>query len=307
MAVYPINASHPDYSGNIIPTLWSRKLLERFYDASVVPAISTTDYLGEIKNQGDKVIINQVPDINITAYKMGDPLTHQRPTQSTMELAIDQGNYWDFILDDVADAQSMFNMTAPWAENASEKLKIAVDTEVLAFMRTRANAANKGSTAGRLSGNINLGATGTPLTVTKDNIIDVIIDMGQVLDEQNIPESGRKLVIPVWMSALLKKSDLRNASITGDSQSVMRNGRLGEIDRFEIYNSNLLPTAVEGTATAAYFFALHPMAVTFASQLAKTETIRSESTFGSIMRGLQVYGRGVVQDTALVTAYAVKG
>src|SRR5690242_10127461 len=119
MAVYPLNAGHPDYSGNIIPTLWSRKLLERFYDASVVPAISTTDYLGEIKNQGDKVIINQVPDITITAYKMGDTLNHQRPTQATLELTIDQGNYWDFILDDVADAQSMFNMTAPWAENAS--------------------------------------------------------------------------------------------------------------------------------------------------------------------------------------------
>lgn len=307
MATYPINASHPDYSGNIIPTLWSRKLLERFYDASVVPAISTTDYLGEIKSQGDKVIINQVPDITITAYKMGDPLTHQRPAQTTLELTIDQGNYWDFIMDDVADAQSMFNMTAPWSENASEKLKIAVDTEVLAYVRTRADAANKGPTAGRLSQNIDLGTGGTPLTVTKDNVIDKIIDMGQVLDEQNIPETGRKLVIPVWMSALLKKSDLRNASITGDSQSVFRNGRLGEIDRFELFSSNLLPTAVEGTANATYFYALHPMAITFASQLAKTETIRSESTFGTIMRGLQVYGRGVVQPTALVTGYAVKG
>lgn len=307
MAIYPIAAGHPDYSGNLIPTLWSRKLLERFYDASVVPAISTTDYLGEIKNQGDKVIINQVPDITITAYKMGDSLNNQRPTQTTMELTIDQGNYWSFILDDVADAQSMFDMTGPWAENASEKLKIAVDTEVLAYIRTRAAAANKGSAAGRLSANIDLGATGTPLSVTKDNLIDKIIDMGQVMDEQNIPETGRKLVMPVWMSALLKKSDLRNASITGDAQSVLRNGRLGEIDRFELYSSNLLPTAVDGTATASYFYALHPMAVTFASQLAKTETIRSESTFGTIMRGLQVYGRGVVQDTALVVGYGVKG
>lgn len=307
MAVYPINASHPDYSGNIIPTIWSRKLLERFYDASVVPAISTTDYLGEIKNQGDKVEINQVPDITITPYKMGDTLTHQRPAQAVIELTIDQGNYWDFILDDVADAQSMFNMTGPWADNASEQMKIKVDTEILAFMRTRADAANKGATAGRISANINLGAAAAPLVLTKDNVIDTIIDMGQVLDEQNIPQIGRKLVIPTWMASLLKKSDLRNASITGDAQSPIRNGRVGEVDNFEIYTSNLLPTATETGKTASYIYALNPMAVTFASQLTKTETIRSESTFGTIMRGLMVYGRGVVQPKALAIAYAVKG
>lgn len=307
MAVYPIAAGHPDYSGNIIPTLWSRKLLERFYDAAVVPAISTTDYLGEIKNQGDKVIINQVPDITITPYKMGDTLSNQRPAQTTLELDIDQGNYWSFIMDDVADAQAMFNMTGPWADNASEKMKIAVDTEVLAFLRTRPAAANKGATAGRISQNINLGVTGTPLVLTNTNILDTIINLGLVLDEQNIPETGRKLVMPMWAAALLKKSDLRNASITGDTVSVLRNGLLGTIDRFEIYGSNLLPTAVEGTKTASYIYALHPMAVTFATQLVKSETIRSELTFGTIMRGLQVYGRGVPQPTAIAAAYIVPG
>src|ERR1700743_308398 len=255
MAVYPINASHPDYSGNIIPTLWAKKLLERFYDASVVPAISTTDYLGDIKNMGDTVVINQVPDITITPYKMGDTLTNQRPTQVKLSLTIDQGNYWAFILDDVADAQSMYDMTGPWAENASERMKINTDTEVLAFMRTRADASNKGATAGRISHNINLGVTGTPLTLTNTNIIDTIIDMGQCLDENNIPEQGRKIVMPMWAASLLKKSDLRNASITGDSVSVMRNGMLGTIDRFEVYGSNLLPTATEGTATASWIYA----------------------------------------------------
>jgi hypothetical protein len=307
MAVYPINVSHPDYSGNIIPTLWSRKLLERFYDAAVITAISTTDYLGEIKNQGDTVIINQVPDITITPYKMGDTLVNQRPVQTTLELMIDQGNYWSFIMDDVADAQSMFDMTGPWADNASEKMKIAVDTEALAFLRTRPAAANRGATAGRISGNINLGVAGTPLVLTNVNILDTIINLGLVLDEQNIPETGRKLVMPMWAAALLKKSDLRNASITGDAVSVLRNGMLGTIDRFEIYGSNLLPTAVETSKTASYIYALHPMAVTFATQLVKSETIRSEQTFGTIMRGLQVYGRGVPQPTAIAAAYVVSG
>lgn len=307
MAVFPLTPgptppAHPDYSGKLIPTIWAKKLLERFYDATVLAAISQTDYEGEIRSMGDKVVINKVPDITISNYRMGDNLTYQRPPADTIELLIDQGKYWAFALDDVADVQSMMKMTGPWAENASEQLKITVDTEVLAHLVGKADADNLGTTAGRLSDS-NLGTTVAPVSITKDNVIDYIVDHGLVLDEQNAPETSRKLLIPAWMAALIKKSDLKDASITGDSVSVLRNGRLGVIDRFEIYVSNLLPVS----GANSYVFALHPKALTFATQLTKTETLRAESTFGDLMRGLMVYGRAVVQPTLLTEGVVVKG
>jgi hypothetical protein len=68
-----------------------------------------------------------------------------------------------------------------------------------------ANAANKGIAAGKISGTINLGATGTPLQVVARNpgagqveIVDLLVRLGQVLDEQNIPETGRWVVMPAW-------------------------------------------------------------------------------------------------------------
>jgi hypothetical protein len=307
---FPLNSgppAHPAYSGNLIPTLWAKKLLERFYDASVVPSISQTDYEGEIKNMGDKVVINKVPDITINDYAMGDTLTNQRPEQDTEELYIDQGKYWSFIMDDVADVQAMTSMMGPWAENASEKLKIAVDTDILAYLFDQAHADNQGATAGRISNNIDLGTTGASIALTKTTVLDYIVDMGQVLDEQNIPESGRKLVIPAWMASLITKSDLKDASITGDGTSVLRNGRLGMIDRFELFLSNLLPTAVDGANRPTFIYAIHPKALTFAGQLVKTETLRAESTFGTIMRGLKVYGREVVLPEALAVGYVRKG
>ena len=106
---------------------------------------------------------------------------------------------------------------------------------------------------------------------------------------------------------MLLKSDLRNASITGDQTSPLRNGRLGEIDRFTIYTSNLLPTAVEGANTAYHIFAGHTHALTFASQLTELETLRVESTFGTVMRGLQVYGHKVIDGTFIADAYVIKG
>lgn len=311
MAVFPLTPgptppAHPDYSGKLIPTIWAKKLLERFYDATVLSAISQTDYLGEIKAMGDKVIINKIPDITINNYRMGDNLVYERPPADTVELVIDQGKYWAFALDDVADAQAMISMTGPWAENASERLKIVVDSEALAFLVGKADALNRGATAGRISGDINLGTTAAPRSITPLNVIDYIVDIGTVLDENNAPETERKLVIPTWMAGMIKKSDLKDASITGDSVSVMRNGRIGTIDRFELYMSNLLPTSA-GAPLRHYVFSMSRKSLTFATQLTKTETLRAESTFGDLMRGLMVYGRGVVQPTLLAEGVVVKG
>ena len=44
--------------------------------------------------------------------------------------------------------------------------------------------------------------------------------------------------------------------------------------------------------------------LTFASQLSNVETLRSEMTFGTLLRGLQVYGSKVLDGTALVALYA---
>lgn len=188
-----------------------------------------------------------------------------------------------------------------------EQLKIVIDQQTLALIDAGVAAVNKGTTAGKISQNINLGTTGAPVAVTPLNIVDAIVDMGNVLDEQNIPETGRWLVIPPWIAAVIKKSDLRNASISGDGVSMSRNGRLGMLDRFTLYSSNLLPTAVEGAATAFRIFAGHPHGLTFASQITKVETMRSERSFSQLLRGLQVYGFKVLDGIAVTELYAVRG
>jgi hypothetical protein len=112
----------------------------------------------------------------------------------------------------------------------------------------------------------------------------------------------------VWAVAQLKFSDLRQAYITGDSVSPLRNGRVGMIDRFTIYSSNLLPAGVAGGLAAGEYaiYAGHAHGLTFASQVSKVETLRSELTFGTILRGLQVYGYQVVDNKAIAQAVVTK-
>jgi hypothetical protein len=205
------------------------------------------------------------------------------------------------------EIQADINLLSMWSDDASEQMKIVIDTAVLALIDAGIVAANKGATAGRISTNINLGAAGAPVALTPLNALDSIVDLGTVLDEQNIPETGRWLVIPPWVAALIKKSDLRNASISGDGVSLVRNGRLGMIDRFTLYSSNLLPTATEGAANAFRIFAGHPHGLTFASQITKLEQMRSERSFSTLLRGLQVYGAKVLDGIAITELYAIRG
>lgn len=300
---YPLAAGMPNYSGTFIPTIWAGKLLEKFYDASVVPQISNTDYEGLISAQGDTVNIRTVPNVTIRNYSAGQPLQVERPDSPMVTLNIDQGRYFNLVLDDVMEIQSDINLMNTWSSDASEQLKINIDTYVLANVAVDVAAVNKGATAGRLSANLNLGATGAAVQLTKANIIDKLLEMGQVLDEQNVPETGRWVVMPAWAIRLLKSSDIKDASLTGDGASPLRNGRVGMIDRLTLYSSNLLPRYVD-TNSPFDIIAGHKGGLTFATQITKTETLRSETTFGTLMRGLQVFGMKVVKGDSLVRLYA---
>ena len=305
---YPVSPGRPNYSGNFIPEIWSGKLIENFYDATVLAAISNTDYEGEIRNMGDTVNIRTTPEITIRDYVKGQTLTVENPDKPKLQLVIDKGEYFACVEDDVDKVQSDINLMDTWSKDASERMKIKIDQRVLTDLLPDVASTNRGATAGAISASFNLGVTTAPLTVTKDgaggttSVIDLLVDIGTVLDEANAPEGNRFVVIPAKMAGLIKKSELKDASLTGDGTSIIRNGRLGMIDRLTVFVSHNLKRASVGGATEFSVIAGHKMGFTFASQMTNMETIRAESTFGNIIRGLQVYGYKVVKGEALSTA-----
>jgi hypothetical protein len=216
-----------------------------------------------------------------------------------------------FTCDDIDAYQSDIKLMNTFSADAAEQMKIAIDSDVLdticADYATVGTipAANQGATAGVISSSYNLGAAATdaPVQITKANVLEYIVDCGTVLDEQNVPESGRWLLIPSWFANLIKKSDLKDASMTGEGSAVIRNGRLGILDRFTLYQSNNLYT--DNTHNYFCLFGTNS-AITFASQMTKMETLRAESTFGDLVRGLNVYGFKVVVPQALGLLYCEK-
>ena len=300
---YPLAAGAAAYAGNFIPEIWASKLIENFYDTTVLAQISNTDYEGSISAYGDVVNIRTTPELTVRPYQKGMTLTVERPDKPKIQLNIDQGDYFAAVEDDVDKVQADINLMDTWSKDASERMKIAIDAKVLTGMLTDIHAQNRGSAAGRISANINLGVSGTPLQVTRTNVIDVLVDAGQVLTEQNAPPDSRFAVIPSWMASLIKKSDLKDASFSGDGVSMARNGRIGSIDGLTLYVSHNINRVLDSTFNCFSVPVGHKMGLTFASQMTNMESIRAESTFGNIIRGLQVYGYKVVKPEALALLY----
>lgn len=313
------NSIGADYkaTSKFIPDVWSGKMQVKFYSATCLAEVTNNDWEGEIKDTGDAVIIRSIANVTISAYTKGLALASQIPTSTPITLNIDKGKYFQVVLDDVDRVQSDIQLMSSFTDDAGEQMKIGIEKDVFGSdgvstgILGQAAAANRGNSAGVVSGNIRLGATGTtnPCYVSKaavgvgdgtstaaKNVVDHIADMGQVLDEQNVPETGRWMLVPPSIANRIKKSDLKQVNFTGDDVSPIRNGKLGMIDRFTLYVSNNL----KKVTTELTILAGTRDAISFASQLTKVETLRSTATFGDIVRGLNVYGYLVTKPEALV-------
>lgn len=274
-------------NGNFSPTLWSKKLNNKYYAQTFLMDICNTNWEGEIKGQGSSIMIRNRPTVAITDYTVNQDIQYQDIVDEKVELLIDKAKSFSFKIDDIDAAQSNIAIMNELSQDAAYQMKIAIDTHVLGSVY--ADASN---------------ALGT-LTMDKTNVIDWIIDAEVKMEENNLPVADRWLVIPPKAAGYIQKSDLKNASLSGDTKSIVRsnmtNGRLGEIGGITLYVSNNL--AKSGTTYQC--LAGHKSAVSFAAQIVKVENLRLQTKFGDAVRGLNVYGFKTLIPSALVSMPAV--
>ena len=302
--VFPVAAGHPDLSGVAIPTIFSMRVQEKFYNEAVIPAITNTNWEGEIANQGDKVVIRGIPNVTVTPWNKGDVLDYESLTPSTTNLLVNKGASFAFKIDDVDAKQFDIDFGAAYQKDAAIQLKLNVEDTVLGDVYDDCSAYNQGATAGKESAGYNLGASTAPLAITKDTIVDKVLECAGVLDETDTPDDGRYFVLPSWACVYLK-SALSDASMTGDGKSTVRNGRVGMLDRFTIYQSNRIDTTTD-TYTVFNMIFGHKSAITFAGQINSTKKLTLESTHADAVRGLLVYGYKAVNTEQFGWLYGYK-
>ena len=286
-----------------IPRLFAKKVLYDFYKSTVWNEVTNTDYEGEFKRQGDTIRIRKAPEMTVNDYIKGETLDYEVPAENATTMEIAYGKYVAFQVDDIDVVQMDVDLMNMYSSDAAERLKIKVDVDVLTAMAGDIHASNTGNTAGLISGDIELGlatAAGN-IEVDRTNALDKLIDLGQALDEQNIQQADRFVIIPAWYASRLKLSDLKAADFTGDTTGVVRTGLIGMIDGCKVYVNNSVYTSSEGGETIYHVVAGVKLATSFALQLSKVDQLKNPDSFGEYWRTLWVYGIKVVRNEALAS------
>jgi len=269
---------------NFINEIYSKKLLARFKEATILEQVTNTDYQGDITGAGSQVTIRKNPRVTNSVYT--GVITYAKPEiEDNTILKIDRARAWSFSDDDIENQQrDVKDFVALATKDASENLAIDIEKEVFGAVYSQAGY------------QFNAGTENSALTVGKNDVIDLLVDVNVKFSELNIPTENRFIILPAWACGMIRKSDLKDAAITGDTQGVIRTGRVGMVDGLTIYSSNCLTTADGGVHALAGI----KNAVSFASQFVKTESNRFENTFGTYYRGLKVYGFKTIRPECLI-------
>lgn len=273
-----------------VPEVWSPLILANLRASLVYgqAGIINRDYEGDIAQVGDTVHITSFTDPAVRTYTKNTDITFDLLTDATQALLIDQADYFAFTVDDIDRRQALPGFVGKASGGAGYNLAADADTFVSGLMYTAVNgtANDIGAVTADISNNDAYGL--------------VFVALRTILTRDNVPSTGRWVIIPPELyAALLQDPRFIDASASADGGTALRNGFVGRVAGFDVFESNTVPVETVGVYSV---IAGHPMATTFADQITSTEAVRLEKQFGDGIKGLHLYGGKVVQPTALALA-----
>lgn len=279
------------------PTIWAANILAVLQKDLVFasPMITNRNYEGLISGEGDRVKILQIGDVDVNDYDENTDITYQNVSGAAQWLDIDQKKVFAIKIDDIDDVQSNVDLMAAYSQQAAYKISDTVDTSIAGLY------VNAGITT-------NLGTTAAPLTVTAADstggnvgVLELLRRIGTALDKNKVPNAGRYVVMSPDIAWRLAERNVQLYNVM-QSQQAADNGFVGNFYGFNIFKSNNVADVGTTAASKQKIVAGTNIAITFASQISKIETLRLQGGFKSAVRGLYVYGRKVVRPEALACA-----
>jgi hypothetical protein len=285
---------------NFIPQIWSARLIENLHNNLVYAqtGMVNRDYEGEIQEAGNTVRINSIGTVQVNDYiKNTDMASPQVLTDAQETLVIDQAKSFNFQIDDVDNAQTRPKLMNAAMNEAAYALRNVTDQYVRDQMLADVLASNKldGGTARTI------GADSTTMSAAYDSLVD----LGVVLDDNNVPEDSRWVIVPNWYEGVLLKDPRFVSFGTPQNRMNLEQGSraIGQVSGFNVFKSNNVKN-VTGDDWAV--IAGHSMATTFADQINKVVAYSPEKRFADAVKGLHLYGAKVVRPYALAYLLASK-
>lgn len=278
-----------------IPEIWSARLLYALDKAHVATNLVNRNYEGVIANQGDTVHINSIGAVTVKDYTKNTNIADPEVlTTSDQTLAIDQAKYFNFQVDDVDKAQISGEIIDTAMGRSAYALADVSDAFLLKTIANGVASANK------------IGAKADLTALTASNVYENIVKMRTLLDKANVPTTGRTIVVPPEVYALLLLDDRFAKSGSDSGQNALLNGMVGRVAGFDVFMSNNCVSGTDGGSGSTPYFVITAQvadATTYAEQIIKTEAYRMEKRFADAVKGLHVYGAKVTDGSQIAAMY----
>ena len=285
-------------NGNFSPIIYSQKVQKFFRTASVAEAITNTDYAGEIENFGDTVNIIKEPVVSVSSYTRGAVVNVQEIVDDQLQLTVDQANAFAFKVDDIEERHSHINFETVSTSSGAYALKNAYDQNVIAAMFAGPSSSSPDHVIGSDGSGVDTG-----FDSSETDPVDIISKHARLLNLQDVPEENRWFLgSPEFYEQMGQASSKLMSDTTGNA-TPLRNGKVyeGKVMNMELYMTNNF--AASSTSNFFKILSGHMSSTATANHIAKIEVIRDTDSFSDVVRGLHVFGRKVLRDTALVAEH----
>lgn len=267
-----------------IAEVWSQKINAGLDNSCVMLQCVNRDYQADADKGTESINIICPGKVTASAYS-GTISNYETVPGISEKLKLDQSVYFGFQVPDIDAAQTNIPILDTLTEQAKKSIEESIDAYLFGFYADAA-AQNR------------IGTSDAPTALNNTNIYSKFVGLAKSLKVSGALTNGLGawvVVHPDVEELLLLSDEFSSPSKTGDT--TLTSGAIGKIAGLDVFVSNNV-----GKFDSNYVvMAGTNQAITYASQLAKIETIRAQSSFNSIVRGLYTFGAMTLNPKALST------
>ena len=270
-------------AAHFIPEIWAADTLKAIENKLVMANLVLKKYSADVKSFGDIVHINYFQNITVGDKTADTAVTFAANTEGKIDLTVNKHKYAAVRIEDVADAQSKPDIKAGYTQKIGYGLAKQIDTDLLTLYSGLATT--KGYTTSKIT-------------------LQILLDCMQALDENDVPDEDRYLVVSAAQKrALLEITEIIRNDYNGGI-SPLKSASIGSFLGMQIFwSNNVVKTS---SSTISHNLAFHREA--FALVMQKEPRIQTDYNLAHLsdeVVGDTMYGVGEVKDDTTLGKYAI--
>lgn len=268
---------------NFIPELWL-DLVQKAREKKLVAAKRVFDVsgFGDVKSMGDVLHVPKLSNYTAVDKTANTEVPQSATTESEFTLTINKHKAIRITVEDIAKAQSKYDLMALYTEKIGYGLALAIDSDILALYSGLSQTV--GATA----------STDANLSYTN------IVRANRMLDTAQAPQEDRSIIVDSYGMAqmrLITEFTRYDAAGQGGSANVFINGAIGTVLGIPVYQSENVQTTSVIAGSLSRGLVIQKEAFAYATQMSpKIEQWRNAPILANEIIGQELYGVAEYRD-----------